>query len=286
MKKETIIISFTMLACISLFGQDFVSPNKQWNVRLSSVGGFSTEVFKIDGDSTIDTLSYSKIWVSYDSLATWCFQGLLREKSNIVYYLPPDLDEGILYDFNLEVGDSAFVHNIFCGNEPIPIQIIKIDTVDYFGMTRKRWQLDDSGTGDEYWVEGIGSMNGPLYTKYSYCIVCPGWELLCYHYEGLLQYIMPGEADCYVGVGIDEHGAGKISVNPNPVKRGELVKIELDFQIKSINVYSSSGKLVKEISSIHENNFKLETGAFSSGVYLIRIETEENQIFPTKIVIE
>jgi hypothetical protein len=41
------------------------------------------------------------------------FQGLLREEANIVYCIPPDFNKGVLYDFNLEIGDAEFVKNVF-----------------------------------------------------------------------------------------------------------------------------------------------------------------------------
>ena len=80
-----------------------------------------------------------------------------------------------------------------------------VEAVDYFGISRKRWLLGEDGYVQESWVEGIGSLYGPLYTKFEYCIVCPFWELLCYHYNDTLNYIMNGQTDCYQNtVGIDE----------------------------------------------------------------------------------
>ena len=288
MKQKIIFIGLTILMNLSLFGQDFISPNKQWNVRQSGGYGYTTEVFRIQGDSLVDSLSYSKIWVSFDSLATFTFKGLLREESNVVYYIPPDLSEGILYDFNLEIGDTTSVINIFCGNEVIPITVTNIDTVEYFGVSRKRWQLDSYGGSEEYWVEGIGSLNGPLYTKYWYCIVCPVWELLCFHNNDTLRYIMPYETNCYQNtVGVNENNdKHDFSIKPNPVKKGNYIYIETNSIPNSISIYNSSGLLIKRVNKIRDKIVRIETNDLKSGMYLLTIRLNEDRIKTQKIMIK
>jgi len=176
MKKKLITISLIIFVSLQVHSQNFISTEKEWNVRLTGwAGKFSTEIFQIYGDSIIDTVHYKKIWASFDSLTSWDFQGLLREDSNIVYYIPPNSSEGILYNFNLEIGETIFVKNIFYDDMEVPVTVIDIDTIEYFGIHRKRWHLGEDGYISEYWVEGIGSLNGPLHTNYDYYIVCPVW---------------------------------------------------------------------------------------------------------------
>lgn len=288
MKQIVLIIGLAMVFNISLLGQNFISSDKQWNVRLSGGYGYTTEIFQIEGDSLVDSISYSKIWVSFDSLATLTFQGLLREESNVVYYIPPNLSEGILYDFNLEIGDTTMVKNIFCGDEEIPIIVINVDTVEYFGISRKRWQLDSDGGIEEYWVEGIGSLNGPLYTKYWYCIVCPVWEVLCFHNNDILGYIIPYETDCYQNtVGVNENNdKNDFSIKPNPVKKGNPIYIETNSIPNSISIFNSSGVLIKKLNQIRDKIIRIETNDFKPGMYFIRITTTGDRIKTQKILIE
>jgi hypothetical protein len=288
MKQRIIFIVFAVLMNISIFGQNFISSGKQWNVRLNGGYGLTTEIFRIEGDSIVDSKSYNKIWVSYDSLTTMIFQGLLREESNVVYYIPPDFSEGILYDFNLEIGDTISVKNIFCGDEEIPLDVIDIDTVEYFGESRKMWLLGQNGYVEEFWIEGIGSLNGPLYTEYWYCIVCPVWELLCYHKNDTLKYIMPGETECYQNtVGVKEiTGNDKILIRPNPVKKGNSIEIEMNFNPLKIDFINSSGLLIQRLTSIREQNMKIETNNLEPGFYLIKVTNQENKIQTLKVIIE
>jgi len=186
-----------------LLSQNFISPSKQWNVLSGGGISESTEIYKIEGDTLVDSILYYKLWISHDSLETLSNLGLLREESDIVYFMPSNSTEGVLYDFSLEVGDSTMVRNVFC--EEIPITVVNIDTVEYSGILRKRWHLN-SDFGEEIWIEGIGSVSGLVYTYYWHCIICPYWYLLCFHDNDVLEYIMPGGSYCYINtVGIDEN---------------------------------------------------------------------------------
>ena len=287
MKKTLFTIGLTFLIGFTLSSQDFISEDKQWNVRLFSFGTY-TEVFKIEGDSTFNSLNYKKIWMSGDSLASWYYKGLLREESNVVYYVPPNTSEGVLYDFNLEIGDTTYVKNAFCGDEEIPIYVVDIDTVEYFGIPRKRWHLGENGYTEEFWVEGIGSLFGPLYTNYDYNVVCPVWDLLCYHKDDELLYILPGQVDCFQGtVGVESiKELDDISIKPNPVKKGNTIYLETNSVPNSISIFNSSGLLIKRLNQIRDKIIRIETNDFKPGMYFITIQTIGGRIKTQKIMIE
>ncbi|MDP2236560.1 MAG: T9SS type A sorting domain-containing protein [Bacteroidales bacterium] len=287
MKKNLKIIGLAVLISFSVHGQNFISTEKQWNVMLTAFPlSNTTEIYKINGDSTVNFIVYSKIWASFDSLATWYFKGLLREESNIVYYIPPSGAEGILYDFNLEIGDTTYINNVFCSD--IPIYVIVIDTVEYFGTSRKRWLIGENGIVDEIWVEGIGSLNGPLYSKYWNCIICPVWELLCFHENDTLKYMKPFETNCYYStVGVAEKAIeNDFIVSPNPAKKGNDISLETTSKMLSISVFDVTGRLVKTLNPLHVNKINIETSNFEPGLYLITVATEREKIMTRKILIE
>ncbi|MDO8897545.1 MAG: T9SS type A sorting domain-containing protein [Bacteroidales bacterium] len=287
MKKNLTIIVLAVLISFSVHGQNFISTEKQWNVMLTAFPlSNTTEIYKINGDSTVNLTDYSKIWASFDSLATWHFKGLLREESNIVYYIPPVGAEGILYDFNLEIGDNTYINNVFCSD--IPIYVIDIDTVEYFGTSRKRWLIGENGIVDEVWVEGIGSLNGPLYSKYWNCIICPVWELLCFHESDTLKYMKPFETNCYYStVGVAEKAVeNDFIVSPNPAKKGNEISLETTSKMLSISVFDVTGRLVKTINPLHVNKINIETSNFEPGLYLITVATDREKIMTRKILIE
>jgi len=284
---KLIVVGLAILMCFSASGQNFISSDKQWNVRLSGFPpSIATEINVINGDSTVDMTVYQKLWTSFDSLATWQFQGLIREESNTVYFIPPAGNEGVLYDFNLTTGDTAYVTNIFCSD--VPIHIIDVDTVEYFGASRKRWHIGENGYVDEYWIEGIGSLNGLLYANYSYCIVCPVWELLCYHENDTLKYIMPNETDCYqntVGIG-ENKGETEFSVSPNPVRKGHDISVETRSETYVISVFNSAGQLMKTIYPGKDLKISIATNTLEPGLYFIMLETDANKMRTKKILVE
>lgn len=287
MKINLIVVGIAILMRFSASGQNFISSDKQWNVRLSGFPtSFSTEINVINGDSMVGMHVYQKIWTSFDSLATWHFQGLLREESNTVYFIPPGGSEGLLYDFNLTTGDTTYVSNIFCGE--VPIYIIDVDTVEYFGTPRKRWHIGDSGYVGEYWIEGIGSLNGLLYTNYSYCIACPVWELLCYHENDTLKYIMPNETYCYqnsVGIG-ENNGEAGFSVSPNPVRKGHAISVETRSETYGISVINSAGQLIKTIYPGKDHKVSIATNNLEPGLYFIIVATDAKMMLRRKILVE
>jgi hypothetical protein len=241
---------------------------------------FITEIYVIQGDSIFNSLSYKKIWMTNDStLNGLMYQGLLREENNVVYYVPPSNTEGILYDFNLDVGDTTYVKNMFCGDVELETVVIAIDTVEYFGRERKRWYLESDGW-QEYWIEGIGSMNGPLHSFYALCIICPVWELLCFHENDELLYILYGEEECFqTSVGIEEISTPEsYKIIPNPVTGGQLCELRSSRQLKQVSIFNSSGILVKQVLPVQNQPIIFRTSHMNPGLYLIKIETYSGQV--------
>jgi hypothetical protein len=288
MKRTTLLSAILIWFSLIAFSQNFVSEENQWNVRLSFFMSPSMEIYIIEGDSVLNSMSYEKIWMSYDStLSSLMYQGLVREDNNVIYYVPPNGSEGILYDFNLELGESVFLKNMFCVDMEVEANVIGIDTVEYYGTERKRWELESEGW-TEFWLEGIGSLCGPLHSFYPLCIICPVWELLCFHLNDDLLYIMPGQINCYQSsVGIDEHLAdAEINIIPNPLKQGEPFKIETTQDVKRISINNLAGMLVKQMSFVPNEDLIIETDAIEKGLYLIQIETMFNELKTAKLLIQ
>ena len=287
--KRILLLTIIVLAFqLVLSAQNFVSPDNQWNVLASGMPQSAiTEIFWFEGDSVVNDMTYQKFWISMDSLQTQHFRGLLREESSVVYYIQPDFSEGVLYDFNLEIGDTISVVSYFCFGRTINLTVHDIDTVEYFGMTRKRWHVGEDQEPRETWIEGIGSLSGPLYSSYESCIVCPYWGLLCFHDQGELQYIMPYETDCYQkSVGQNENfEASALLVKPNPVKSGSKVFLDSPFKIEEISLFNTSGQLLQKIKPTENGTAILETSQLKPGMYFVTAMAA-GKLITQKIIIE
>lgn len=289
MTYRSLLTMLISLICSAVISQSFISTQKQWNVKATGWGGSpETGFYFISGDSTINNQNYSIIRSSYDSLSTIFIQGLMREAGDVVYFLPPDHTEGILYDFSLQAGDSAYVRNMFCGDQDMALYVLKVDTVEHYGVERKRWFLTHYGAIVDLWLEGIGSLFGPLHTAFNLCIVCPTWELLCYYEDDELLYIMPSANSCYeTSVGVEEITAGSgAAISPNPVKRGQPLRINMETNAYQVRLFNAAGSLIETFYPAGKNELTISTENYRQGIYILQIITATRQTHTIKVVIE
>lgn len=265
--------------------QNFVSEANRWNVYATGYPSYiATETYIIEGDSSFNGKIYKKIWQTYDSVdVIWSYKGLLREDSNRVFYIPPGGTEGILYDFNAEPGDTVMIINMFC-YEPVSVIISAIDTVEYMGVKRKRWFLGDNWSSD-FWIDGIGGSLGPLHSAYYLCIVCPTWDLLCYHRNDTLLYMKDGLNKCYYSsVGVDEgNGLKKYNLYPNPAT--EIVHIQHQQEIDRIEIRELNGRLVLEqVLPPGRKETQMNLSELEPGVYFCILCDKENNLTQKLII--
>lgn len=81
--------------------------------------------------------------------------------------------------------------------------------------------------------------------------------------------------------GIDEVLASKIRVYPNPAK--DVVHITSEIEMESLSIYNYTGQLIDHME-IKATSYQLNTSSFTSGVYSIKINTEENIISKRLII--
>lgn len=272
MKSFILLVIASFLITQILTAQNFISENKQWNVKEDFWGDVYTEIFKIQGDTTINSITYQKVWRTEDSTLTdWWLMSLIREESNVVYFLYYNDEERVMYDFNLETGDTAYITNYFC--DQMEIVIYNVDTINYLGVDRKRWKLDDFGY--EYWIEGIGSTFGPLYSYYYTCTADLSFSLLCYYENDTLRFIEEGEDDCFQSsVGIDEtiNSLSRINISPNP--SSNLISLKLPISSTptdyiNLSIYNTNAQ---EVMTRHmtEPQTIIDISTLPRGVYFAR----------------
>ena len=75
--------------------------------------------------------------------------------------------------------------------------------------------------------------------------------------------------------------ATQSKVFPNPARQGEAVVIQSK-DIQNVEIYTSTGKVVKQITVDKQNATSIATDNLASGVYIIRVNGKENY----KLVVE
>jgi hypothetical protein len=197
-------------------------PGNRWNELAKSVSlppeyqYERTYVTAIGEDTLVDGITYYKVLTAYDSLSNvWEYQGLIREDTakRRVYYSPPAwqgglLPEVVLYDFQVQVGDTLQFYNsgyesVSPAGNNISGVVESVDSVLVKEIPRKRITIrSEAGERVHQWVEGLGDVqNGFL--RGNIAMYSPGSNeirLLCfYQNEGLIyKPTETGVDDCYV----------------------------------------------------------------------------------------
>ncbi len=84
--------------------------------------------------------------------------------------------------------------------------------------------------------------------------------------------------------GYVELTASGISIYPNPTSDSITISSE-QVTINTIQVFDFTGKQNQQFSNVSNNNLTIDLSNFATGVYLIKLQTE-NEVFTTKIVKE
>ncbi len=175
-----------------------------------------------------------------------------------------------VYDFNLAVGDTAYMGNP--NSSPYPVIVYDIDTAFIASAPRRRFQMDNG----DIWVEGVGSLEGllrPLLYTFE-----NGFELLDYCGEYLdtdsVQY-----TGCWpTGVGANELLKPEILVHPNP-NDGEFSILNSDPGAK-FSVWDMRGATVATGRVVGAST-RVRLPTLATGLYVLDVNDQR-----TKLIIE
>lgn len=109
--------------------------------------------------------------------------------------------------------------------------------------------------------------------------------------ENLAQYILVGQPTGSTTVYVDNvyfyasstniHDPatfGRISIYPNPVRSGDLIRFGGD--VKHIDLFDSTGRMIRSL-----NQSRLETTGLNRGIYILRIQTPDGRIQTQKLLV-
>jgi hypothetical protein len=293
--KTVLILSILLIQSISLCQvvHHFANSDSRWNVAESYPGGnlnnpnfiaTTTSVFGIQGDSLISGDTWRKMYVTSDSLflTNLEFVGVTRVENDRVLFRDTLNQLDTLYDFSLEVGDSV-LYNIN-GNYLEWIDILDVDSVLINGSHYKRFYFDEPSMSafdwlNEVWIEGIGSIHGPLFPRYprKFSGEMPDSMLLtCSFSSGQDVWNNSDYDDCYVNdvLGLKMYSQNSFSVYPNPFST-EIYVESTNSGIEQIIIYVQLGKVVLKIDDYTEGE-RIDMSTFDSGLYLLKIKADQS----------
>jgi hypothetical protein len=196
-------------------------------------------------------------------------------------------DYFILYDFSLEIGDTAYFS--YSEND---YQIVNdIDSLLYEGKYKKKLHI---GEGDEKWIQGLGSTKHPIYPILNfteYCEICRPYicsSLIEYEGNSVIDtfYYEASQIHCIYAT-IIEQELNLFKIYPNPLN-SDYLTIENDKNIKvdGCKIYDSKLCELKNtfsIKNINDNIVEIDLKDLSSGFYTLEIKTD-NKISRQKFI--
>lgn len=288
MRIILLFVAFLILGQLAN-SQSFVNTQNRWNVSEGYYSGTATLIYHYDGDSLHNDVHYKKMYAWHDSTFTSKgYVGMLREVQSKVWYVPPFVEEeGLLYDFSLNVGDTIDVISMFCWSYPEyglvcqSIDSIQLETGEY----RKRWIFE--GWSGDMWVEGFGSLFGPVHSRVYDCVADYYVELLCLYHDDILVYSNPSYSFCYINtLSIPEVKSGyPVLISPNPVRTGNSVQLKATFEIDKLEIYTSKNVRIKQFAGFEMRDNLFETIRFTPGLYIIIITGRNGEVAAEKLLI-
>ncbi len=287
---------FTLI-CFIFFSIPFISTaqqivveGKQWNMMTlpSFSPDSSSYSIKFEGEVILDSLTYKKVYNSFDPDGIdW------NESSNLVREDTVNKqvwtragsfgEERLVYDFGLEIGDTLLYDNA----EMCPITLLGIDSVMISnGELRKRWKLGSPELPDipyEFWIEGIGSLDGVLTPLSSTCIHDYPTMLLCHYEDGIDVYIDP--VRCFYTTSIKELSLDDhISISPNPARNTLFIEVQKErTRLETVTFYNTLGAMVLN-QKLDYNSNEIDLASLPGGAYFLVLQMEDGNAFSTKFI--
>jgi len=301
--KTKIVFSLLFLPTL-LWGQitnHFDHLDSKWNVAYTfpqanqqnpNFAATETTVYGYQGDSLIDNQLWFKMYSTNDSgfKSNLVYRGLTRTENNRVLYLDILNQIDTLYDFNLKLGDS-FLFNLN-GKFPEKIPITVVDSIQINGEFYKRIKFAEPrmmnafDVLDEVWIEGIGSIHGPLFpnSPRKFSEEMPDSMLLiCSTSNNQHFWENPSYTSCYVNIvlDLDNQEAIDFKIYPNPFSDKIIVENNKNENLE-ISILNGLGQVLLKMKIISGKK-TIDLSKLNQGIYIININSN-NRMTTKKLI--
>ncbi len=269
---------------------EFPDSNAVWNFHMTAYcfwNGNADEYYSISisGDTVINNITYHNLTTPYvESYSTGVCgpantgNGSIREDvaARKVYFVAAgETTEYLLYDFNLQVGDSVPGYTQRFGRYDV-VQVI--DSVLVGNEYRKRWKVNTCYNISI--IEGIG-------WSYGINVQSPGcntdladYSLTCFSQNG--QTLYPSTVNnCQLITSVAAVDSKRtLHIYPNPSKGMSSVELT-NGTISEIQVFDISGLLV---TTLEPGGSQIDLNHLAFGTYLIKVVDDKQHVYLRKMV--
>ncbi|MBK9639603.1 MAG: T9SS type A sorting domain-containing protein [Bacteroidetes bacterium] len=297
-----LVIFFMVNSLVFSQTNDYLQNNPNWQLHSGcpypspTCIQFEDYNYYSNGDTTVNSVIYKKIFrkgigtvqsfgdpncISYFYNYIYQFPSFfLRSSAKQMYILTPgNTIENLIYDFNLNVGDSL---PLTYNNEDTTVSVTSIDSIYTPYGYRKRFMLTGN-TLSQFLIEGIGHSSG-LIEPMQVSLGC-GFNLTCFSLNDTSYFPVIGPT-CNLAVGMVENKTKSIvSISPNPFFSNTEFQIEPSLINGELSFYNSFGQKCKTITHIFGSQIILKRENLSAGLYFYEIKENHEIRSVGKIVI-
>lgn len=275
MKSLILFILFAILSFQPLWSQSyhpFPDSNATWCDGTWFVWGsppYDTGYtsYKTNGYALINDTLYTKIDNQYFN--DYCY---LREENKKVYCrLSSSTSEFMLYNFDLEVGDTILLPQL-CGEYFSEGYVMEIDSILIGSEYHKRFHIESWEWLPFSFIEGVGSEQGLMYCNLSWV----DWDgnLKCFSIDDT-TYSLNGSGDksignCWLYINIQEKQPEVIFIHPNPVQDIVFISGNQNYFLELYNVVGQI-KIKSYGSSLNLENLP-------EGTYILNIYSQDKNL--------
>ncbi len=285
---KSLLLSLLFLLPLWLISQEIVDTSKTWSIATVHCqpwgNAYSTQIYKFEGDTLLQDTLYKKVMISSDEFhENWDFFGaFVREENGRVFYRELYQEEGLIYDFNMQIGDTVLINNTRA-LEPVHLILTDVDSVASESGDVERWTLICVEYPDltETWLRGIGSMAGVMNSSVEiFGGLCGLYVLLCSSEQEILFYQNPEFNSCWLV--ITDIGNREAQTTPKIYisEPGRQIVVEtLSPEESTITITRLNGQIIDRFI-IHKQRYTLPISGRYSGFILVSVV--QGQVTTTK----
>ena len=222
----------------------------------------------------------------------------LHEKKENKYFLDSvlnginDTTDHLLYDYGVQVGDTITLQTFYGGITDF--KITQVDTILILNKNRRQIRIENIASSyEDIWVEEIGSIQRGYFSRGNPInIIDAGSDFSCF-YSADLDSIWSGnftfpclidqlELSCEETTALTKNSLKlELKAFPNPfVDFIELEQLPLK---GTISIYNLVGQIIGKWG-IERDHFRIETGGFEAGMYVVEIQDSAGNTARKKMV--